>query len=67
MTVDINHIQTGEENPVTHGSVEVAMITREQYDLWFKAYLILEYLKREGLVLDGDLEQAHEQVNKCQD
>lgn len=49
MTVDINHIQVGDS---TSRSIEFAMITRDQYNLWYRAYEILESMRAMGIYDD---------------
>ena len=46
-------------------SVEVAMITREQYDLWFGAYQTLENLKKIANV--KDLQCSTEVLHRYED
>ena len=35
------------------GTVEMAMITKEQYLTWYNGYKVLEQLRHKGLVDDG--------------
>ena len=44
---------TGIELEPGEGSVEMAMISRAQYDSWYNGYVILQALRRKGLVDDG--------------
>lgn len=36
------------DEPVQQHSIEYAMITREQFNLWYNSYQILELIKQSG-------------------